>query len=119
MTDGFMSPSVDFAGRSSGFALATSPKGNHASRDFGRHCDALDKGAPVASLNHQLSPLFISVGAHVSLDIRLRRIDNVGRWPGGRNGNCPGGRICTTEKAATLPSMNANTDDSASVSATR
>src|SRR5271165_2352218 len=103
-----MRPSVDFAGRSPGFALATNPKANHASLESGRHCRALERGAPDASLNHHVSPLLISAGVQVCLLIRPRRIVTVGCWPGGKNGSCPGGRICTTEKAAALPSIIVN-----------
>src|SRR5271166_3382636 len=102
VSEGFMRPAVDLAGGSAGFALGTGPKGNHASPDSGRHCKALERGAPYASLNHSVSPVFISAGAQVCLVIRLRRKDTVGCWPGGKNGSCPGGRICMTEKAATL-----------------
>src|SRR5271165_2773839 len=114
-----MRPAVDLAGGPAGFALGTGPKGNHASSDFGRHCKAFERAPPDASLNHSVSPLFISAGAQVCLVIRSRRIDMVGCWPGGKNGSCPGGRICMTEKAATLPSINVNAYDSVSSSATR
>src|SRR5271166_400624 len=102
MTDGFMSPSVDLGEPSPGLALGISPAGSHASPDAGRHCDPFFKGVPVASLNHQVSPLLISAGSHVCLANSPRRIDTVGNSPGGRNGNCPGGRRCTTEKAEVL-----------------
>ena len=84
VSEGFMRPVVGFAADSPGFAPCIGPKDNHASPDSGWHCKALARGAPDASLNHSVSPLFISAGAQVCLVKRLRRIDTVGCWPGAR-----------------------------------